>query len=260
MGVGDNHNNSEYPRPLLAREHDWIMWILPADRPGYSVYRDLIEGMVVLGKGRRGEGEIVLGHPGAQPDFSSPLAPLFAYGAVEFTGGMVSVSVREIRDDQISVEIVSHGSDEIPAHFQERKRWTYSGWKPGDACPQCTRALREVPMHSTGQDAGRLVLALCSPDRRLWVFESSTGVNRLIPVTNFYNELMLHKNIRDPAIALDSRRLFTDLAGFSDSDLTYAFLTYNKIKTKVQVGGAIEADRNEKRGFAHGFRKLFSGT
>lgn len=256
--MNSHRDNPEYPRPLLAREREWIGWILPADRTGYRFYRDVIEKMVVLGAGRRGEGEIILGLPGAEPDFSSPLAPLFAYGAVEFSVGMVSVSLREIREDQISVEIVSHGSDEIPPNLEERRRWTYSSWTPGDVCPQCSRALREVPMHSTGPDAECVVLGICPHDRRLWVYESSTGVNRLIPVTNFYNELMLHKNIRDPGLALESRRLFTDLPAYSDSDLTYAFLTYNKIKTKVHVAGTIEADRNEKRRSPHRFMRLFS--
>jgi hypothetical protein len=252
-------NDMQFPRPLLVREREWIEWVLPADRPGYRAYRDLIGGMLVLGEGRRGEGELILGHPGTAPDFSSPLAPLFAYGAIDTSGGIVSISLREMMDGQISIEIVGHGTGEIPSQLEERARWTYSLWNPGDACPQCGQGLREVPMHSTAPEAGRLVLALCATDRRLWVYDPTTGVNRLIPVTNFYNELMLHKNIREPEIALNSRRLFTDLPRFSDSDLAYAFLTYNKIRTKVHVSGTIEADRKEKRGFGHGLLKLFTG-
>ena len=244
---------------MIDRERAWIGWILPADRPGYRIYLDLLEGMLVIGKGRRGDGEIILGHRGGQPDFSSPLAPIFAYGAVDSAGGTISISLREIRDDQISIEIVSHGSDEIPSQLEERRRWTYSTWEPGEPCPQCAGAVREVPMHSTGPDAERMVLALCSSDRRLWVYESSAAVNRLIPVTNFYNELMLHKNIRDPGIALNSRLLFADLPSYSDADLTYAFLTYNRIKTKVQVAGTIEADRKEKGRLPRGLLKLCSG-
>jgi hypothetical protein len=255
----ETRDDMEYPRPILAHEREWIGWILPSERPGYRRYLDLIGTMVVLGEGRRGEGELILGYPGAQPDFSSPLAPLFAYGAIETAGGTISISLREIMDDQISIEIVSHKTGEIPAQLEEHSRWTYSTWDPSDACPQCGRVLREVPMHSTGPDGGRFVLAVCSTDRRLWVFDPSTGVNRLIPVTNFYNELMLHKNIREPGIALDSRRLFTDVDRFSDSDLAYAFLTYNKIRTKVPIAGTVEADRKEKRHLAHGLLKLFTG-
>src|SRR2546425_6699340 len=94
-------------------------WILPLDRPGYRHYHDLVRGMAVIGKGRRGEGEIILGPEGLTPDLSSPLAPVFAYGAIETKDGTLSVTMREILDGQISVEIVSHKSEEIPSRSEE---------------------------------------------------------------------------------------------------------------------------------------------
>ncbi len=251
---------SGYPRKLLPREREFIEWVLPADAPGYREYRELIENMVVLGEGRRGEGEIILGSPGTEPDFSSPLAPVLAYGSIEFSDGAGSISIREIMDGQISVEIVSQRSEELPLTSGEIRRWTYSTWKPGSPCPQCGRAVREVPMHSTAGTTEHLALAICVPDRRLWLHDATTGVNRLIPVTNFYNELMLHKNIRDPRIALESRRLFEDLPSYSDSDLTYAFVTYNKLRAKVHVAGAIEPDRKQKGRAGLGFLKRFIRT
>jgi hypothetical protein len=90
------------------------------------------------------------------------------------------------------------------------------------------------------------------------VYEDSNQVIRLIPTTNYYNELMLHKNIRDPKRAFDSRRLFTELDTFTDGDLTYAFLTYNKLKTKVYVRGVIEADSRGKVGILETLKKIFS--
>ena len=83
-------------------------------------------------------------------------------------------------------------------------------------------------------------------------------MNRQIPVTNYYNELMLHKNIRDPKIALDSNRLFSELAEYSDADLTYAFFTYNTLRTKVHAGGAIQADVIGKRTFSDRLKGIFS--
>src|ERR1041384_4708105 len=123
--------DSGYPRQLLPRERELIEWILPQGAPGYREYRELIRGMVVLGEGRRGEGEIILGPAGMEPDFSSPLAPLLAYGSIEFSDGTASVSLREIQDGQISVEIVSQRSEELPPTPGEVRRWTYSLWKPG---------------------------------------------------------------------------------------------------------------------------------
>ncbi|MBI4548820.1 MAG: hypothetical protein HY707_12630 [Ignavibacteriae bacterium] len=253
-----NQTNSQYPRPLTAREREWIDWILPQERAGYREYCDVVRSMSVIGEGRRGKGEIILGQIGAQPDFEEPLAPVFAYGAIETNFGPISITLREIVNDQISVEIVSHHADEVPADFEEFRRWTYSTWKPGDVCPQCQKPLREVPMHAVGGGGEYVVLAICTNDQRVWVYENATQVNRLIPVTNFYNELMLHKNVREPKIAFDSKRLFTDLSNYSDSDLTYAFVTYNKLKAKVHVEGLIVADKKEKRRLVEKLKGVFS--
>ncbi|OLD62038.1 MAG: hypothetical protein AUI33_13890 [Ignavibacteria bacterium 13_1_40CM_2_61_4] len=162
--VGDGSDDWGYPRPVSSREREWMDWILPLDRPGYRHYHDLVRGMAVIGKGRRGEGEIILGPEGLTPDLSSPLAPVFAYGAIETKDGTLSVTMREILDGQISVEIVSHKSEEIPSEFEELRRWTYSTWIPGGRCPQCGEAVREVSMHPAASAADRLGLAAGSID------------------------------------------------------------------------------------------------
>ncbi|MBI1807646.1 MAG: hypothetical protein HYR76_11405 [Ignavibacteria bacterium] len=250
-------NDDVYPRPLSTREREWIEWVLPANRAGYRGYREMIQSMKVLGEGRRGNGEIILGGEGVQPDLSAPLPAVFAYGAIETTFGTISITVREVADDQISVEIVGHRMEEIPPDVEESRRWTYSMWSPRESCPQCKRQVREVAMHTVIGRGGSLTLAICIHDKRLWVFDSVSEVNHLIPVTNFYNELMLHKNIRDPEIALQSKRFFEELSQYSDADLTYAFLTYNKIKTKVHLQGIVEPDRWEEPSFLKRLANVF---
>ena len=247
--------NALYPRSLTAREREWIEWILPADRPGYAYYRRLIESMAVIGQGRRGEGEIILGTRSTQIDIESPLPSVFAYGAIETNFGTISITLRDVQDEQISLEIVSHRADFVPEEFEEFRRWTYSTWSPGKACTQCELPVREVPMHT--QAGERLVLVVCPRDKRLWVYDAAANVNRLIPVTNYYNELMLHKNIRDPKTALDSKQLFIDLASYSDEDLAYAFLTYNRIRTKVHVDGMMESDAKEQLSFMNRIARFF---
>jgi hypothetical protein len=238
-------HNSNYPRPLTPREKEWLEWILPPGRKGYTMYRTLIEDMVVIGAGRRGAGEVIFGLHGDSPDFDAPLSPVFAYGLIETNFGPISITLREVLGNQISVEIVSHRMEQVPTDFEETRRWTYSTWKPNEPCPQCLTKVREVSMHTN--EGKQLVLAVCAYDKRLWIYEQDTEINHLIPVTNFYNELMLHKNIRDPKIALDSKRLFTELEKYSDADLTYGFLTYNKLRTKVRVEGKIEAGHSLKK-------------
>jgi hypothetical protein len=247
-----------YPQPLPGREREWVEWILPDDRAGYKSYRNAIQSMMIIGEGRRGKGEIILGHGGGELDFSSPLAPVFAYGAVVTSVGTISITLREIRDDQVSVEIVGQHADEVPNELVEIRRWTYSTWSPGNGCPQCGGNVREVGMRDPTNVDRRFVLAICEKDRRLWVHEAGTQVNHLIPVTNYYNELMLHKNIREPNLALDSKRLFTDLPAFSDDDLAYAFLTYNKLKAKVRLEGPVVTEIMEHRGITSKLRRIFS--
>lgn len=250
------HNNGEYPRALSTRERGWLEWILPGDRPAYASYREMIASMMVIGQGRRGPGEIIIGAPGDKPDFAEPLTPVVAYGTVETDVGTISITLREPIDGQLSAEMVCHSSEEIPPQYREVRRWTYSRWNPGDPCPQCLNAVREVPMRTASSAESSFALALCVKDKRIWVYEGATGMNRLIPLTNFYNELMLHKNVRDPRIALDVLHLFRDLPAFSDDDLAYAFLTYNRIKTKVRASGRIEAVNRETPGIRNAVRKL----
>lgn len=247
----------DYPRTLSAREREWIEWILPPDRKGYRAYRELIAPMQVIGEGRRGKGEVILGPPRETPDLNGPLAPVFAYGAIETTFGMVSVTLREVQDGQISVEIVSHRAEEVPEELEESRRWTYSRWSPGDPCPQCRGSLREVPMPTGDRVPTIFVLALCPTDRRIWVHDPRSLVNHLIPVTNYYNELMLHKSIRDPKIALDAKHLFGDPSRYSDSDLAYAFITYNKLRSRVPIGGIAMPLATGKRSLSGAMRKLF---
>ena len=242
---------------LSEREREWIEWILPADRIGYCEYRDLICSMTVIGEGRRGKGEVIFGHRDQQADLSAPLAPVFAYGMIETNFGNISITIRERVNDQISVEIVSHRFDDVPREFEEARRWTYSSWNPGNVCPQCGIHVREVAMHPATHKEGHVILAICARDRRLWVFDATNRVNRILPVTNYYNELMLHLHIRDPKVALDTNRLFTDLGSYSDADLTYAFLTYNTLKKKISLEGGIEPDEPAGRGFMAKLKKLF---
>jgi len=92
----------------------------------------------------------------------------------------------------------------------------------------------------------KMVLAICAKDKRLWIYEEASGVNHLIPVTNFYNELMLEKNVRDPEVALDSKRLFTDLSSWTDAELLRAFAAYNKLRTKVKLESPILVPQEQR--------------
>lgn len=218
-----------FPRTLRPKELDLLEFVLPPDRTGYKEYREHIAGMVVLGEGRRGPGNLVLGYEGDRPDVTSPLAPVIAYGMVVTTRGRFSVTVREYLGRQIDVEIVSSREEEVPDHFEEKRRWTYSSWRPGDPSPSSGKPVREVPI------ADGTVLAISTEDKRLWVFDAATGIVHLLPITNFYNELMLLKGIRDPGIALRSGLFFEKHASYSDEELRTTFVAYNKLKRRIDI-------------------------
>jgi len=218
-----------YPRNLRVKERDLLESVLPPDRPGYRKYRDLLETIHVIGEGRRGAGHLILGHPGDVPDLASPLPPVVAYGIVETTKDRYTITVRELVGAQFDAEIISAHDEEIPDHFEEKRRWTYSTWKPGSVSPATGAPVREVPIDE------RSVFVIAAGEKRLWLYDGATGMNHPIPVTNYHNELMLQKQIRDPAIALQSGLLFDQLSSYSDADLRAAFVSYNATRRRVDV-------------------------
>ena len=211
---GSPHNGQRplFPRPLTSFERASLLWLLPEERSGYKGYHKYVTSWMVAGEGRRGSGNFILAEPGIVPDVESPLPQVFAYGVIETDGGDISVTLRELCEGQLEFEIVSLQGDEIPAQFVEKRRWNFSSWSAGEACPVCGAKAREVTIRrESGENA---VLAVCVRDKRLWIFDERDGVNHLIPVTNFHNALMLHKNIRDPKKALVPENFFSQLHEF----------------------------------------------
>jgi hypothetical protein len=246
-----------FPRPLREVERDILLWLLPSGRQGYDAYRRLFLQWNVVAMGRRGAGNYLLAPPGARIDLESPLPQVLALGMIETESQTISATVREKLEDQVEFEIVATRGEGEPKLHDERRRWSLSYWQPGETCPICGDAIREVHMATTSDE--RIVLAICGGDRRIWIYSQRSQINHLIPPTNFYNELMLHKNIRDPRRALDPGRLFTELTTFSDSDLTRAFRSYNQIRTKLVLEGRILLSEEKQRTFLRRIAHLFTG-
>ena len=234
-----SHNGQQvfFPRPLTAFERETLLWLLPEEKPGYNEYRKYISEWVVVGEGRRGAGNYILAEKEVHPDIESPLPQVFAYGIIETEGAGISATLRELFEDQLEFEIVSLKGDTIPENVVVRRRWSFSLWSPTQQCPACGSQLREVTLRR--ESGGDATLAVCATDKRLWIFDAFDGVNHLIPVTNFHNALMLLKNIRDPKTALAADNFFTFLYTFSDEDLAAAFVQYNKLRKKINLGVVI---------------------
>ena len=239
----------EYPRSLRPKELDLLETVLPVDRPGYRALRTRLETMSVLGEGRRGEGDLVLGIPGDTPDVEAPLPPVIAYGVVETTLESYTITVREEAAGQINVEIVSGSARGIPDHYEEKRRWTYSWWAPGGPSPATGTPVREVRIDPA------VTLAFAPAEKRIWIHERTTGVVRLIPITNFYNELMVRRGIRDPRIALVPALLWENLKSFSDGDLRAAFVACNAVRQRVHLSAESPPPRHS--GIPLFIRQLF---
>jgi hypothetical protein len=224
------------------------MYVLPIDHPGYIPYRDCVERMVVLGEGRRGKGNIILGPVGTRPDLRSPLSHVVAYGVLETQSGDVSVTVRELVEDQLDVEIVPSSGDNLPAPDSEKRRWTYSSWTPGSLSPKTGDSVREITISEN------IVLVAARSDQRLWVHDVRSGMNILLPITGFYTELMSLRRIREPALALNPGRFYAGLEGFSDEELRNAFLSYNKMYPKVDA--QVKIPTNPVSWWKHPIRRL----
>jgi hypothetical protein len=231
-------------RPL---EKELIASVLPEDRPGYLQYAEDLQGMSVIGQGKRGVGHLVLGSRDARADVDVPLSPVIAFGAFEFQEGQISVAVHAKADNQIHVEIMATPGEDLTAFRTEVRRWTYSRWKPGLPSPQSDNPVREVVISQVN------TLAIANTEKRLWLYDSVSGMNQLIPITTFYGELMKVQDIRDPAIALRPARLFEDLPDYSDVTFREAFLSYNKIHPKAEIGQDVPASRHGRVKLLHRF-------
>lgn len=238
-----------YPRVLRDKERDLLESVLPGDRPGYAAYREHLGILQVIGAGRRGEGNFLLGEAGSIPDLASPLPPVIAYGIVETTRDRFTVTVREIAGGQIDVEIVSLHGEPIPDHFEEKRRWTYSTWRPGEPSPATGLPVREVRLDSVR------TLIVAPADRRLWLYDAETGMNLPLPVTGYHNELMLLLGIRDPKVALRADRFFEQHEAYPDADLRTAFISYNTVRRRVSLD--VPSQVQPSRGFRDRLAELF---
>jgi hypothetical protein len=246
------------PRPVTDVEADWLRFLLPEDRPGYRDLRSRLEGLVVLGEGRWGEGDLVLGRPGQEIDLEAGMEPVAAFGQILGDGEEVVTLTLHQPDDEGRIEFQIGGVESGAAlsGVRERSRWSYSYWSPGAPCPATGGRVREIELIP-----GELALAISPAARSLWLFDRIALTNRLLPVTNFYNELVMSLGIRDPRLALDHTRLFTENGSFTDGDLRNAFIRYNSTFRKVDPDRFIGAPAGgqKTRSIGERLRGLFGG-
>lgn len=223
---------NKYPRKLTPREKDWLFYMLPEESHAYSEYRKNIASMLVIGEGRFGEGNLVLGYEGDSPDLSYASLPVFACGQIICKGCTIQVSIHEFFDNKIEVSLSNLSDSGIPEFLIETGRWSYSYWKPGQPSPFEGDKLSEI---NVSKNNNELVLALSPKSRTIWLYDQRSCVNYIIPVTNFINELLRGNPKIDKSGGINIDFIFSNLDKFDDYDFVRAFVQYNKHWHKVEL-------------------------
>jgi hypothetical protein len=222
-----------FPRKLKDIEKDLLFFILPSAKPGYHLYRQKINNMNVLGYGRFGDTNLILGFNDDVINVQDASSSVFAAGSIIYENEKIDISINEEIDDRIEFDISPNGYEEFYS-LQIIKKWNYSDWMPGQKSPRENSEVREIIIVPN-----KYIFAAASKEKKLWLYEFESGINYLIPLSNFYNQLMIQKNIRDPKVALKPNLFFESGLGsiekYSDDDLRNAFITYNKYLRRLNI-------------------------
>ena len=220
----------DYPKKLSENERDILFSVLPESKQGYKLYRQKINYLVVIGSGRFDRANKILGKPESVPDLNVPSTPVFASGTITCKETVIDVVIHEMIDDEIEFDIATTTQFDLRENFEVISKWSYSDWNPGDKAPNDNSIVREVIVAP-----GKYVLALAPAHKKIWMHNISTGVNHLIPVSNFYNQLMMVKDERKSDIALNPGLFFKTLESYTDRELISAFITYNKYLSRFEI-------------------------
>ena len=220
----------KFPRVLTEKERYLLFKVLPENKPGYKKYREKINELVVIGHGRFSRDNMILGKPGKKPDLSFPSTPVFATGTVICKETEIDIAIHEEIDNEIEFDISTNNSCKPDDDITELSNWSYSDWSPGDDAPKDNSPVREVSIIP-----GKLILSIAPIHKKIWLHNIETGVNHLIPLSNFYNQLMMVKDIKNTKVALNPGIFFEQLAQYTDGDLISAFITYNKYIKRFDI-------------------------
>ncbi len=220
----------KFPRALTEKEKYLLLSVLPENKIGYKKYREKIEKLIVIGQGRFSRDNMILGKTGCKPDLSSPSTPVFASGTVICKETEIDVNIHEEIEDEIEFDISTNNSFDLKDDFTEISKWSYSEWVPGVNAPKDNSPVREIVIIP-----GKFILAIAPVHKKIWLHNFSSGVNHLIPLSNFYNQLMMVKDIRNSNIALHPGIFFEHYNEYSDHDLISALITYNKYIKRFDI-------------------------
>jgi hypothetical protein len=224
------NNNNNFIRDLTPKEKKLLLALLPKNRKGYAEYRSKINSYKIIGFRNKKKNNFFLGNENSKFDLTLLSAPVFACGSYKKYEKEIYVVIHQELENIIEVDISLDGVDEIPDDLSDWTFGSYSNWMPGKKAPNDNSQVREIHIIKN-----KLVVVIAPIHKKVWVYEHNSGINYLIPVTNFYNEIMRIKKIKDPKIALDPNRIFSKTNEFSDEEIGQGLLLYNKYLRRINI-------------------------
>lgn len=228
----NEQNKQFYPKKLSESEKEILFSVLPQNKPGYNKYRLLLDRLFVIGEGRFGKGNLILGKEDDLPDLSISSSPVFALGYVKCSVEKYYVIIHTLDEEKIEVQIDPYPINKV---IKISEVISYSKWKPGMNSPETGSRVNEYLIEDNSY-----MLAICPESKKIWLHEYDSEVNYLIPVSNFFNELMRVKKIKDENIIQTPSGLFKNLESFSDYEIKLAFLLYNKYLKRFKLNETLE--------------------
>ena len=220
----------KFPRKILNYEKEILFSVLPELKSGYKKYRQRIGDMKVIGQGRFGGGNFILGFEGDEVELDIPSASVFASGIVKCNQINFDVTIHEEEENQIEYDISPFGKIDTDEVINIESVTSMSFWNRGDTSPFTNSAVKEFNVLKE-----KYILVIDQSAKKIWMNDMETGINHIIPLTNFYNELMRFKNIREHDIALKPGRFFNEVDKYSNDDIVSAFLMYDKYMNRFNL-------------------------
>jgi len=230
----------EFPRELTDVEREFLYWLLPIEKEGYKQFNEFVQGAIVLGEGRWGEGDLMLAPFPASIDKSLGMEPIVAYGECLLNGKLLTISVHDLNaDDQLEAQF---GIYPLPAEPQVDLGWCYSYWKSGDTSPRSGEPVREIPLDRVDRKPAS-ILVISKSQRSMWLHHPNE-FNKLLPVTGLNDELLRTHGIREFQQVANTAQFFTRIDEFSDADIRLAFAEYAKRSGRNFGTGEIALGKN----------------
>lgn len=223
----------KFPRKLTKSEREILFSLLPENRSGYNQYRKLIDNLFLIGEGRFGKGNLVLGEVGSEPDHSISSSPVFALGNIFSTDQNYYAVIHSVDEKMIEIQIDPYP---VKDDLTIDKVVSYSDWNPGMKSPEKSSKVYEYQIKDN-----EYLLAVCPLSKKIWLHEYETQVNYIIPLSNFFNELMRVRKIKDEKSLQSPSSFFMQIEKYSDYEIKLAFLLYNKYIKRFNFGDILES-------------------